>query len=73
MARGPGVCGGREGSPLLLCDTCPRSYHLACLRGAEFSALPPGDWSCAKCVERQSAAVRRLAELEAQRNDAFEK
>lgn len=62
-----------DGSPLLLCDTCPRSTHLACLRGAEFGSLPPVDWSCSKCIERQAAALKRLAELEAHRNDAVEK
>ena len=61
------------GSPLLLCDTCPRSFHLACVRDAAWGNLPAGDWSCPKCIERQALAVQRLAELEAQKRDALER
>ena len=62
-----------EGSPLLLCDTCPRSFHLACVRDAHWGKLPVGDWSCPKCVERHALAVQRLAELETQKRDALER
>ena len=62
-----------EGSPLLLCDTCPRSFHLACVRDAHWGKLPVGDWSCPKCIERQALAVQRLAELEHQKRDALER
>ncbi len=61
------------GSPLLLCDTCPRSFHLACVRGAAWGSLPAGDWSCPKCLERQALAVQRLSELESQKRDALER
>ena len=47
-----------EVSPLLLCDTCPRSYHMACL-GVEWSELPTADWCCPKCVDSTQAALRR--------------
>lgn len=47
-----------ELSPLLLCDTCPRAYHLACL-GLEWRDLPSDDWCCPKCVESTQAALRR--------------
>ncbi len=62
-----------EGSPLLLCDTCPRSFHLACVRDAHWGKLPVGDWSCPKCIERHALAVQRLAELETQKRDALER
>lgn len=34
--------------PLLLCSTCPASFHLPCLR-PRLRAMPKGAWSCAYC------------------------
>lgn len=34
--------------PLLLCSTCPASFHLPCLR-PRLRAAPKGKWSCAYC------------------------
>ena len=50
-----------EASPLLLCDTCPRSFHMACL-GLSWDDLPEGDadWYCPRCVDRHAAASRNL-------------
>ncbi|KAL6770363.1 hypothetical protein ACKKBG_A34655 [Auxenochlorella protothecoides x Auxenochlorella symbiontica] len=61
-----------EGSPLLLCDTCPRAYHAACL-GAAWAELPTGDWACPKCVEATQAALRRVVDLEARRREALDR
>ncbi|XP_017494898.1 PREDICTED: chromodomain-helicase-DNA-binding protein 4-like, partial [Rhagoletis zephyria] len=33
---------------LLLCDTCPRAYHLICM---DMAAAPSGNWSCPHCDE----------------------
>ncbi|KAK9865721.1 hypothetical protein WJX84_004504 [Apatococcus fuscideae] len=50
-----------EASPLLLCDTCPRSFHMACL-GLSWDNLPDGDadWYCPRCVDRHAAASRNM-------------
>eukprot|EP00850_Spirogloea_muscicola_P005371 SM000024S07833 [mRNA] locus=s24:859927:867669:+ [translate_table: standard] len=47
------------GSQLLLCDSCPRSYHLACLNPPLQSSddLPEGEWHCPKCVASQAKAA----------------
>ena len=36
-------------SPLLLCDTCPRSFHMCCL-GASWTDLPAGTHGARVCV-----------------------
>jgi hypothetical protein len=61
-----------EGSPLLLCDTCPRSFHRACL-GLAPAELPTGDWCCPKCVGSTQAALRRVVDLESRRREAGER
>lgn len=50
-----------EASPLLLCDTCPRSFHMACL-GLSWHDLPEGEaeWYCPRCIDRHAAASRNL-------------
>ena len=40
------VCG--QGGEIILCDTCPRAYHLVCLE-PELEEAPEGKWSCPKC------------------------
>ena len=46
-------------SPLLLCDACPRSYHMACL-GQGWRDLEEGDWCCPKCADSTQVGVRGL-------------
>lgn len=41
------ICEG-EGE-VLCCDTCPKAYHLECLK---LKQVPEGEWSCFKCLER---------------------
>ena len=41
------VC--KQGGEIILCDTCPRAYHLVCL-DPELSEAPEGKWSCPICV-----------------------
>lgn len=40
------VC--KDGGDLLLCDTCPCSYHMKCLN-PPMGIVPDGDWSCPRC------------------------
>ncbi|XP_019771099.2 chromodomain-helicase-DNA-binding protein Mi-2 homolog isoform X1 [Dendroctonus ponderosae] len=40
------VC--QQGGEIILCDTCPRAYHLVCLE-PELDEAPEGKWSCPHC------------------------
>ena len=40
------VC--QQGGEIILCDTCPRAYHLVCLDPA-LEDIPEEDWSCPQC------------------------
>lgn len=40
------VC--QQGGEIILCDTCPRAYHLVCL-DPDLDEPPEGKWSCPKC------------------------
>ncbi|XP_063786894.1 chromodomain-helicase-DNA-binding protein 3 isoform X3 [Pseudophryne corroboree] len=40
------VC--QQGGEIILCDTCPRAYHLVCLE-PELEHAPQGKWSCPHC------------------------
>uniref|UniRef100_A0A669DKS3 Chromodomain helicase DNA binding protein 3 n=1 Tax=Oreochromis niloticus TaxID=8128 RepID=A0A669DKS3_ORENI len=40
------VC--QQGGEIILCDTCPRAYHLVCLE-PELDKAPEGKWSCPHC------------------------
>ncbi|KAL7288976.1 hypothetical protein TKK_0016934 [Trichogramma kaykai] len=46
------VC--QQGGEIILCDTCPRAYHLVCLE-PELEETPEGKWSCPHC-ENEGAA-----------------
>ena len=37
-----------------MCDSCPRSFHLECLKLKE-GDLPEGEWYCMKCVEKKKS------------------
>ena len=41
------VC--KDGGDLLICDTCPYSYHLNCLN-PPVAHVPEGEWSCPRCT-----------------------
>lgn len=41
------VC--KDGGDLLICDTCPNSYHLNCLN-PPMVVVPDGEWSCPRCT-----------------------
>ncbi|KAI0237514.1 Chromodomain-helicase-DNA-binding protein 3 [Lamellibrachia satsuma] len=42
------VC--QQGGEIILCDSCPRAYHLVCLE-PELEHAPEGKWSCPHCEE----------------------
>lgn len=60
------------GSPLALCDFCPKAFHVECL-GKSLAALPPGEWGCPKCYERQEVNKQKLHDLEAKKKEALER
>ena len=39
----------REDGVLILCDVCPRSYHLHCAQ-PPLKKVPKGKWMCQVCV-----------------------
>jgi len=52
------VCGGA--GDLVLCDDCPRAWHLHCSVPV-LDAVPEGDWTCAACRgEARRRPARRL-------------
>uniref|UniRef100_A0A8C4PUT9 Chromodomain helicase DNA binding protein 5 n=1 Tax=Equus asinus asinus TaxID=83772 RepID=A0A8C4PUT9_EQUAS len=50
------VC--QQGGEIILCDTCPRAYHLVCL-DPELEKAPEGKWSCPHCVKREEVPSGR--------------
>ncbi|VUZ48861.1 unnamed protein product [Hymenolepis diminuta] len=48
------VC--QQGGEIVLCDTCPRAFHLVCL-DPELDEPPKGDWSCPQCVKQGITAA----------------
>lgn len=46
------VC--QQGGEIILCDTCPRAYHMVCL-DPDMEKAPEGKWSCPHCVSTISS------------------
>uniref|UniRef100_A0A3B4UDV3 Chromodomain helicase DNA binding protein 4 n=1 Tax=Seriola dumerili TaxID=41447 RepID=A0A3B4UDV3_SERDU len=44
------VC--QQGGEIILCDTCPRAYHMVCL-DPDMEKAPEGKWSCPHCQEKE--------------------
>ena len=61
-----------EHSPLVLCDYCPRSFHLACLEVPE-GGLPQGEWACPKCWERHEQSKAKLQGLRVRKAQALQR
>ena len=40
----------QQGGEIILCDSCPRAYHLVCLE-PELESAPEGKWACPHCEE----------------------
>jgi len=54
------VC--QQGGEIILCDTCPKAYHLVCL-DPELEQAPEGDWSCPDCTKNGISIRTRQAAL----------
>ncbi|XP_069776242.1 chromodomain-helicase-DNA-binding protein 3 isoform X4 [Narcine bancroftii] len=51
------VC--QQGGEIILCDTCPRAYHLVCL-DPELDKAPEGKWSCPHCCLPLKGRVQKI-------------
>jgi len=60
------VC--QQGGEIILCDTCPRAYHLVCLE-PELEETPEGKWSCPHCEKENVQAELEQQEEEQAPND----
>ncbi|BDA50716.1 probable tyrosine-protein kinase BAZ1B at N-terminal half [Coccomyxa sp. Obi] len=58
-----------QGSPMLLCDSCPRGFHMACLE-LDYDQLSTGEWACPKCAAGEAKAAKREARA-ANKDKAF--
>ncbi|XP_040202752.1 chromodomain-helicase-DNA-binding protein 3 isoform X4 [Rana temporaria] len=66
------VC--QQGGEIILCDTCPRAYHLVCLE-PELERAPQGKWSCPHCEKegiQWEAKDLEEEEIEERRRDRRE-
>lgn len=54
------VC--QQGGEIILCDTCPRVYHMVCL-DPDMEKAPEGTWSCPHCVRIKHTPFYLLQEL----------
>jgi chromodomain-helicase-DNA-binding protein 4 len=70
------VC--QQGGEIILCDTCPKAYHLVCL-DPELEQAPEGDWSCPECGKngitirtRQAAALAAARQAKADDDNHME-
>lgn len=57
------VC--QQGGEIILCDTCPKAYHLVCLE-PELEEAPDGEWFCPQCEKDGVAATKKAQMAEAQ-------
>ena len=48
----------RDGGDLLLCDNCPRSFHLSCLKLKE-EDIPEGNWYCSRCAPKMQKKLEK--------------
>uniref|UniRef100_A0A8C2YY89 Chromodomain helicase DNA binding protein 4 n=1 Tax=Cyclopterus lumpus TaxID=8103 RepID=A0A8C2YY89_CYCLU len=62
------VC--QQGGEIILCDTCPRAYHMVCL-DPDMEKAPEGKWSCPHCEKEgiQWEARDELSEVEGEEEE----
>ncbi|XP_057689784.1 chromodomain-helicase-DNA-binding protein 4 isoform X3 [Corythoichthys intestinalis] len=62
------VC--QQGGEIILCDTCPRAYHMVCL-DPDMEKAPEGKWSCPHCEKEgiQWEAKEDLSDAEVDDED----
>ena len=61
----------QQGGEIILCESCPKAYHLCCLE-PELEEAPDGEWFCDKC-EKSGVAEQKRAELDTQRTQMEQK
>lgn len=59
-----------DGSPLVLCDFCHRSFHQLCLPESE-GGLPQWEWACPYCLKRHEQNKARLQDLQQRKTQAL--
>ncbi|XP_037116571.1 chromodomain-helicase-DNA-binding protein 3 isoform X2 [Syngnathus acus] len=64
------VC--QQGGEIILCDTCPRAYHLVCLE-PELEKAPEGRWSCPHCEKEGIQWEAKYEDFEDAEEDVEEK
>jgi len=52
----------RDGGNLLLCDNCPRSFHIECLKIKEEN-IPEGKWYCPMCAPKMQKKLEKKSQL----------
>lgn len=57
------VCGKKQsssGTKLIVCEICPRAYHIDCIR-PPLTKVPRGKWYCTNCISKkpQKKTVRK--------------
>ena len=62
-----------SGSPLVLCDYCPKAFHVSCLDVVAMCDLPALEWACPKCHEKQAANKQKLEDLAVKKKEALER
>jgi len=55
------VC--QAGGEIILCDTCPKAFHLVCLE-PELEEAPEGEWYCPHCEKDGVAESKRAEKVE---------
>uniref|UniRef100_A0A8C4I1B2 Chromodomain helicase DNA binding protein 4a n=1 Tax=Dicentrarchus labrax TaxID=13489 RepID=A0A8C4I1B2_DICLA len=65
------VC--QQGGEIILCDTCPRAYHMVCL-DPDMEKAPEGTWSCPHCEKEgiQWEAREEVSDVEEDNGDTGE-
>ncbi|KAM9838805.1 chromodomain-helicase-DNA-binding protein 4a [Aulostomus maculatus] len=65
------VC--QQGGEIILCDTCPRAYHMVCL-DPDMEKAPEGTWSCPHCEKEgiQWEAREEASDVEEDNGDVGE-
>lgn len=60
------VC--QQGGEIILCDTCPRAYHLVCLE-PELEETPEGKWSCPHCEGEGDTQLFRISKFRSEKKN----
>lgn len=61
----------QAGGEIILCDTCPKAFHLCCLE-PELSEAPEGEWYCPTCESNGTAAAKKAQQAEMEQKAAVD-